>query len=283
MNKPSAPPAPPKPPPPRQNGAGNLAIEHRPASSFKIAKGQQKKAIKAILFGSGGVGKSELCSLIKQVGIEPLFLDIEEGTSHLDVARVEPAPANWDELRAILHSDVPDAFGAIVIDSLTKAEEMAIAWTCANVPHEKQGKIIKGIEDYGFGKGYTHVYETFLTLLSDLDIWVRRGKHVLCTAHDCTANVPNPAGDDWSRWEPRLQSPPSGKGSIRHRVREWTDHLIYIGYDVAVIEGKGQGAGTRTLYPTELPTHMAKSRTLSESIIYNQGDAELWKQLLGVN
>jgi hypothetical protein len=282
MNKPLAP-APPKPPPAKTNGNGKPAVEARPVSSFGIAKGTQKKAAKVIIYGPGGVGKSELCSLIKAVGVEPLFLDIEEGSAHLDVSRLDPAPANWDELRAVLHSDVPSAFGAIVVDSLTKAEELSIAWTIANVKHEK-GHYVTGIEQYGFGKGISHNYETFLQLLGDLDSWARRGKHILCVAHDCTANVPNPAGEDWIRYEPRLQSPPSGKGSVRHRCKEWCDHLLYVGFDTFVNnEGKASGSGTRTIYPAELPTHWAKSRSLSEPIPYIQGDATLWQQLLGDN
>ncbi len=99
-------------------------------------------------------------------------------------------------------------------------------------------------------------------------------------AHECTANVPNPSGEDWIRYEPRLQSPPSGKGSIRHRVKEWCDHLLFIGFDVHVdSDGKGQGAGTRTIHPVEYPTHWAKSRELAEPIPYYRNDAELWRQL----
>src|SRR5690606_13160109 len=136
------------------------------------------------------------------------------------------------------------------------------------------------IEGYGFGKGLTHLYETFLQVLGDLDGMIRRNKFVICTAHECTANVPNPAGEDWIRYEPRLQSPASGKNSIRHRVKEWCDHLLFVGYDVAVEDGKGVGAGTRTIYPCELPICMAKSRDLADPIPYPKGSANLWKKLL---
>jgi hypothetical protein len=65
-------------------------------------------------------------------------------------------------------------------------------------------------------------------------------------------------------------------------VKEWADHLIFVGFDVHVTdEGKGQGAGTRTIYPVERPTHMAKSRSLSDPIVYERGSAELWQKLFG--
>jgi hypothetical protein len=237
-----------------------------------------------VAYGPGGGGKTELCSLLKHVGVEPLFLDIENGSAHLDVARIGADElVDFEAVRsAINNSELCKPFGAIVVDSLTKLEELAVRWTIKNVPHpEKKEKVINSIEDYGFGKGYQFVYETFLLLLGDLDKHVREGRHVICTAHDCTSPVPNPTGEDWIRYEPRLQSPSSGKSSIRLRVKEWCDHLLFIGYDVFVGEsGKGTGVGTRTIYPTERPALMAKSRSLATEIPYAKGSYELWTQLL---
>lgn len=234
-----------------------------------------------MIYGPGGVGKTELCSLVSQCGIRPKFIDLEEGSGWLDVTRVSPTPQAWDELREVLHNDaIWKGYDAIVIDSLSKAEELAVAWTIANVPHEK-GHYVNSIEGYGFGKGYTHAYETFLCLLADLDAHARKGRHILAVAHECTANVPNPSGEDWIRFEPRLQSPPSGKGSIRHRVKEWCDHLFYIGFNATVSkDGKAMGSGTRTIYCQEWPTWWAKSRGgVDEPIPYLKDDPELWTRL----
>lgn len=235
-----------------------------------------------MIYGPGGVGKSELCSLLKECGIDPLFFDIGDGTRFLDVQRCEPTPANYEELRAALQADWPN-HGALVIDDASKLEEFSVDYVIRNVKHEKdKNKVINSIEDYGWGKGYVHAYEAFLQVLGDLDAQARKGKHIVIIAHECTANVPNPHGEDWIRYEPRLQSPASGKASIRHRVKEWCDHLLFVGFDVFAEDGKGKGAGTRTIYPTEMPTHWAKSRSLSEPIPYAKGSADLWKELLGV-
>jgi len=248
--------------------------------TFSVSSGVQNAPKKVVIYGAGGIGKSELASLIGDVGIKPLFLDLESGSNHLPVSRIGDIQT-WDELRSILQDAAILAnYGAVVVDSLTKAEEFATAWVIANVKHEK-GHYVDSIEGYGFGKGFTHVYETFLQLLGDLDAHHRRNRHIVCVAHECTANVPNPTGEDWIRYEPRLQSPASGKASIRHRVKEWCDHMIYIGFDTAVSkDGKATGAGTRTIYPVELPTWWAKSRSLSDPIPYEKGSAEFWKQLL---
>jgi hypothetical protein len=267
-------------PAPRPPGVSPSAAtaEVRPVS---ISRGVKKNVgHKIVIYGPGGVGKSELCALLSTIDIEPLFVDVEEGTLFLDVARVSPTPRSWDEVRAIYRNrELLEPFGAVVTDSFTKLEELAAAWVLANIKHEK-GHHVSSVEGYGFGKGLTHIYETFIQILGDLDAVSRMGKHVIAICHDCTSEVPNPGGENWIRYEPRLQSPSSGKNSIRHRVKEWCDHLLYIGFDIAVNEdGKAQGSGTRTIYPTELPTHWAKSRLLSEPIPYAKGDATLWRQL----
>jgi hypothetical protein len=264
--------------PPRSAAVAN-PTERR---QLQIRRGVQDAAQRVVIFGSGGSGKTSLAATISQIDIEPFFVDIENGTNFLDVARLDPVPETWEELLDGIRilSDEPTC-KAIVLDSLTRAEELAIAYTLRTVPHEK-GNLVKSVEGYGFGKGYTHVYETFLTLLQALDAAARKGKHVIATCHECTANVPNPTGEDFLRYEPRLQSPPSGKGSIRHRVKEWCDHLLFICFDVHVDnEGKAKGSGTRTIYPNEMPTHWAKSRSISGEIPYYLNDATVWKKLFG--
>ena len=51
-----------------------------------------------------------------------------------------------------------------------------------------------------------------------------------------------------------MENPSSGKASVRLRLREWLDHLLFIGYDVECtkqMDGKAKGQGTRTIYPQE--------------------------------
>lgn len=272
--------SPPKPPPPK---SANKPLAATQVASRPVAasRGVMPAAHKVVIYGPGGCGKSSLCASLRDVGINPLFIDAESGSFFLDVDR--RVPETFDDVRSILHDTaLIDPFGAVVIESLTKVEEMALTWTLANVPKEgNDGKKtwVTSIEGYGWGKGMMHLYESFLPLLGDLDAIVRSGRHVICTAHDCTASVPNPGGDDWIRYEPRLQSPTSGKASIRHRIKEWCDHLLYIGYDKIVSDGKAQGTGGRTIYPCEMPTYWAKSRMLQDEIIYTRGDSTLWQQL----
>jgi len=268
------------PPPPRPNG-NNAQAQAFPSKPLTVQKGRTLKIQKTVIYGSGGIGKSELCANIAQLGIEPLFFDLDMETGHLPIARVNIS--DWQELLTGLRQrDLWEPYQCVVIDSATKAEEYATRWVIANVKHEKPEKVpfIRGIEDYGWAKGYTHVYETFLLLLQELDAIVRSGRHVILTAHDCVANAPNPEGEEWIRYEPRLLA--HKHASIRHRLKEWAFHVLFIGYDISVANRKATGAGTRTIYTHERPTFLAKSRTLpDQDIPYAKGDATLWRLMLG--
>lgn len=238
------------------------------------------------LYGTGGIGKTKLASLIKEVGLRPVVIDVEAGSKFLDVERVPniekgEAIETWQELRDVLHdTELLAPFDVVIVDSLTKAEELAMQHTLRTVPVDNNGTRATTVEDYGFGKGYVHVHETFLNILGDLDAIARTGKHVIIICHDFKANVPNPAGVDWIRWEPRLQE--TAKGPTRSRVFEWCDHFLFIGYDVSVSkEGKAKGGGSRAIYPVELPDRKAKSRCLTDQIVYEDGSSELWRLLFG--
>lgn len=280
VNRPAPPPA------PRARANGNEPPS-RPRTSVSFGPIPDGTGHRIVLFGPGGIGKTTLAATAPG---PVAFFDLDDSLPRLK-AQLADAPSKlnirpvsgirtWQDIRDALHADGWDDIQTLVIDSATRAEELAVEHTLATVPHEK-GQRVQRIEDYGFGKGYSHVYDTFLTLLGDLDQHTRAGRHVILICHDCTASVPNPDGEDWIRYEPRLQSPASGKSSIRLRVREWADHVLFVGYDIAVKDGKGSGSGGRTIYPNELPHCMAKSRMLSVPLQLAKFDLSLWNQLFG--
>lgn len=272
MPAPSAPSAPPsRPPAPQAVRAAIAAFAPIPASTGH----------RVVVYGPGGIGKTTLAT---QMPGPVVFFDLDDSLPRLSGGL--PADANvsvcpvttWQQIRDALHAPKWDGVQTIVIDSATKAEELCVAHVIATVKHEKGGKIER-IEDYGWGKGYRHVYDAFLALLTDLDAHTRAGRHVVLICHDLTATVPNPTGEDWLRYEPRLQQ--NNQGAVRLRVREWADHVLFFGYDVSVSEGKGKGTGTRTVYPAERPHCMAKSRTIADQIpITKDNAASLWATLI---
>ena len=74
----------------------------------------------------------------------------------------------------------------------------------------------------------------------------------------------------------------SGKASIRNRVVQWADHVLFLGYDVVSEDGKGIGGGTRTIWPAEQPSHIAKSRRIAGPAQFSHAtDDTIWRRIFG--
>jgi hypothetical protein len=243
-----------------------------PAKVVFITKPPARRGHRVVIYGTGGIGKSSLsCSLPgvsaaydldESFDILRTSIEAQEG---LKIPHLVPAK-DWASVRTTLQAPGWEGIDNIILDSGTKLDELCVAHTLATVKHPDKGVIVTKIEDYGFGKGYQYNFEVFLNIFADLDKHVREGRNVVIICHDCTTNVPNPKGDDFLRYEPRLQNPSSGKGSIRLRMKEWADHVLFMSYDISVNEeGKATGNRTRTLYTAERPFCMAKSRTTDKS------------------
>jgi hypothetical protein len=250
-------------PPPQSNGGRR---------TFTYSRGVARKAHRVLIYGTGGIGKTSFASGFPS----PVFVDVEGGSEDLDVRRVDHVK-NWASLKSWLQTG--DFIGAetIVIDTTTGAEEWCRQYVIENVKHEK-GNVITGLESYGYGKGYTHLFEEWKRLLGDLDRHYTAGINIGLIAHERIGKVPNPSGDDYIRYEPRLQS--SDKSSIMYATKEWCDHVLFISYDVAAKDGKAKGSGTRTIYTAETATYMAKSRTLPpDPFVFELGKNDLWARL----
>jgi hypothetical protein len=241
-------------------------------------------AYRIALYGAGGIGKTSLaCLASRQLG-RVGFIDLDDSLGVIkrtlpDDVKVKRVAGieDWQGIRdAVNDHDLWQGCGGLVIDSITRAEEYAGAWTIKNVAHEK-GHSVTRLEDYGFGKGIEHVYETFLALFGDLDQHIRKGRSVILICHETTSTVPNPVGEDFLRWEPRLQHPKSGKSSIRAKLKEWTDQLAFIGYDMVVQDGVARGSGSRAIYNSERPWCQAKGRLTQDQVVYHDGDDAFWK------
>lgn len=252
-------------PPPRRANPPAQPIA-APRGKIQFSSPQKAAGHRIVLYGQGGIGKTTLASLLPG---PVAFIDLDESLGRLGIDAPCIYPQTWRELRDALNSEGWDDIKTVVVDTATKAEELAAAEVVRDHAGEigKDNRPVSSIEGFGYGKGYMFLFEKFLPLLADLDRHVRAGRNVALVCHDCTTTVPNPGGEDWLRYEPRLSSPGSGKGSVRLRVREWADHVLFLDYDINVgKDGKGKGGGSRTLYRAQTPHCMAKSRTGADPI-----------------
>lgn len=151
---------------------------------LKIIPGKLGGAMKVVIYGPEGIGKSTLAAKFPR----PLFIDTEGSTRHMDVQRTE-RPTSWAmllELVRCIKAD-PGLCSTLVIDTADWAEQLCITSIC-------DSKRISGIEDMGYGKGYVYVAEEFGRLLNLLEEAVDNGIHVVLTAHAIPAPRPGHPG-----------------------------------------------------------------------------------------
>jgi len=221
---------------------------------MNISRGKQPHAIRLVLYGVEGIGKSTFASQAP----DPLFIDTEGSTKDLDVRRVDPSPKTWMELVTYIQEirNSNEIFcKTLVIDTADWAERMCIKHIC-----DKAHK--SGIEDWGYGKGYTYVYEEFGKFLNALSDIVIKGINVIILAHAILKKFEQPdENGSYDRYTLKLNDSP--KTSIANMVKEWADAVLFANYKTYVVDvdgkKKAQG-GARVMYTTHHPAWDAKNR-----------------------
>lgn len=215
---------------------------------LNIETGIQPRPQKVVLYGVEGIGKTTLAAQAP----EPLFIDTEGGTSHMDVRRVRPQ--SWTELLAMVDevAATPGVCKTLVIDTADWAEAMAIDHICTKYRQP-------GLESFGYGKGYTYLAEEFSRLLAGCDKVIASGKHVVITAHARQRKVelPDETGS-FDVWGLKLSK------QCAPLLKEWPDALLFANYKTYVVvtddkKHKAQG-GKRVIYTAHRATIDAKNR-----------------------
>ena len=221
---------------------------------MEIIRGVIQSAQKCVIYGPEGIGKSYLASKFPN----PLFSDTEGSTKHMDVARL-PDPSSWTMLvqEAEYVKANPTVCNTYIVDTADWAERMCKEKICSEASKT-------GIEDFGYGKGYTYLAEEFgryLNLLTDI---IDRGIHVVLVAHAQMRKFEQP--DEmgaYDRWEMKLEK------KVYPLLKEWADIILFCNYKTIVVNVDNQGAakgknkvqgGKRVMYTTHHPCWDAKNR-----------------------
>ena len=215
---------------------------------LKISNGVVRRAQKVVLYGPEGIGKSTLASAFP----DPLFIDTEGGTSHLNVKRVTIDGTFGDLIETIQAVAAQDVCRSLVLDTMDWAEQICVADLLKKYRQTS-------IESFGYGKGYTYLAEEVQQILRAFDSVIASGKNAVIVAHAKMRKqeLPDEAGA-FDRWELKLsrQSAPL--------VKEWADMLLFLNYKTMVIHtedgsNKAQG-GKRVIYTSHHPCWDAKNR-----------------------
>lgn len=224
---------------------------------YEISSGVKKEAIKTILYGPEGIGKTSLAAQFP----DPLFIDTEGSTKHYDVKRLKngEAPSSWQEFISMIRW-VRDTrpCSTLVIDTADWAAR--IAGTAVLQEHNK-----KGIEDFGYGNGYVYQLEKYGDMLDELTLVQEAGINVVVTAHAEIKKFEDPGEmGAYDRWELKLLK--RGNANIASLTKEWADMVLFLNYKVIAVKAdergnkfKGQG-GQRVMYTEHRPAWDAKNR-----------------------
>lgn len=220
--------------------------------AYTVSSGVIPAPVKVVLYGPEGIGKSTFASQFPN----PVFIDTEGGTKKLNVQRL-PQPTSWnmllDEVKEVRLGHIPCK--TLVIDTADWAERMCIRSICDKAK-------VSGIEDFGYGKGYTYAKEEFGRLLDELEDVIGAGINVVITAHAQLSKFEQPDEmGQYDRWSMKTSK------QVAPLLREWCDMLLFANYKTFVVkDGDGKMAkskatgGKRVMYTTHHACWDAKNR-----------------------
>lgn len=219
-----------------------------------VTSGTQQRPRRIMLYGVHGIGKSTFGASAPNA----VFIQTEDGLANIDCARFPLAESFSDVMTALmeLYSE-PHGFPTVIIDSLDWLERLIWAHVCRTRNKD-------GIEDFGYGKGYTYALDPWKEVLDGLGaLRIERGMTVILLAHAKIERFENPETDAYDRYSPRLHKHASAM------IQEWCDEVLFATYKVhtkQTDEGfdrtrtRGIGTGDRIVRTAERPAHVAKNR-----------------------
>lgn len=215
---------------------------------MNITRGRIGGAKKIVIYGPEGIGKSTFASQFP----DPVFIDTEGSTKDMDVARFDKATSWMMILQQVQYViNHPGCCRSLVIDTADWAEQIEVASLC-----DEKGW--SGLEDLGYGKGYTYSAEKFGKFLNLLEDVIGKGVNVVITAHAQLRKVELPEEmGAYDHWEMKTSK------KVAPMIREWADAVFFANFKTRVIEvdrkKKAQG-GQRVMYTNHTPFWDAKNR-----------------------
>ncbi len=233
-----------------------------------------------MIYGQEGVGKTSLAARADA----PIFLDAEGSTVKLgDVARYtwEDGPGGYipQTFQQVLDAikDIgteAHEYGTLVIDGLERIEKLIWDHICERdsgiqSPMNKKGGQLLSVEAYDFGTGPKVAINEWMLLLRYLErVALGKGMDVILIGHACVKNFANPSGEDYDRYNLRLQD--SKATTAAGVVKEWADDLAFLCFDGGATsidddgksdKKKGWSTGKRLINFKRTGAYDAKTRT----------------------
>lgn len=245
-----------------------------PNKTFQVAVwGGDNEGEKVIMYADSGMGKTTLASMLPT----PTFAGLDDGGRKIrhpvtgEKLKNIPGIETFADFRtATQQQDLFDDYETLVVDTGNILEGWALDWMLQNVTGDK-GTLMKNIEQYGWGKGYRHLYDTMHLPLADFDTLIRRGKNVVILCQMNQISIANAGGEDYLCDVPKLQPKHGATPAIWGLWCEWADHVFKISNEGVIAAkdsdkdkvAKATSTGNRIIH-VHAPEvyYKAKSRTI---------------------
>lgn len=214
-----------------------------------VTSGRVEEPLAVLLYGVEGIGKSSFAAGAPA----PIFLDPDSGTRRLDVQRF-PKPETWADCLEAFEELLNEKHGykTFVTDTADALEAIVHAEIC------RRGSK-RGIEDFGFGKGYVAAAELAREYIGKLDALKSKGMNIITLAHAHVKKFENPAGDNYDRFQLKMHE------KFAALLREWHSAVLFANYQTFTVgdkeaKKKAVGDGSRMIYTQHRPAWSAKNR-----------------------
>lgn len=192
-----------------------------------ITTGKILRPLRVVLYGPEGIGKSTFASQFPN----PVFMDIEGGTYQLNIARF-PVPKSAQEMWKFIDEGLIHAkheYKTLVIDTADWFETLISKYVCSVARKDS-------IEDFGYGKGYVVLKESFQDYLNQLQRLIdEKGMNVVFTAHSQIKRFEDPdQSGGYDRYELKCSR------HVCSLLKEWCDLLFFVNYKTTIIENDGK-------------------------------------------
>ena len=178
----------------------------------RTSTGRRSVPIRALIYGDPGTGKTTFCAGAPDVTI----LDLERGSSHLDVSRIEVD--TWDEVLEVVRDTKR---GTLAIDSLSKLQEYVTDKVLG--PNRNPGANLVNFGN-GFGEGWELALTHWREFISACE---RCPASILMTAHTVQKPYSDPTGLTYDRWHVALND------KISATTQRSVDYTLFARFDNA--------------------------------------------------